>query len=546
MTQKFQPKFIFITGGVVSSLGKGVIAASIGALLESRGLKIAITKADPYINLDPGTMSPIQHGEVFVTTDGAETDLDIGHYERFTHANVTRANSFSSGQIYDQVLSSERRGDYLGKTVQVVPHITEQIKRSFFRGSEGADVSIIEIGGTVGDIECLPFLEAIRQVRYEIGMENVISVHLTLVPYIGPARELKTKPTQHSVKELRSIGIQPDILVCRANREVPTELLEKIASFCNVKSSNVFSAPDVPSIYEIPVRLHEQGFDQIIVERLGMWTRNPDLAVWYDIVERIRQPERECKIAIVGKYVDVIDSYKSLEEALQHGGIACRTKVTAQFIDAMEVNEENLSEIFANADGIVVPGGFGARGKQGKMLAIQYARENNIPFLGICLGMQLAAIEFSKNILQLKDVNSYEFDPDSEDLVVNIMADQKNIEQKGGTMRLGNFPCTLREGSLLQNIYRTSDVMERHRHRYEFNRKYSEVFENSKMQLTGTSPCGSYIEAMELEGHPWFIGCQYHPELQSKPMKPHPLFSSLVRTANIVAKERLANEQESC
>jgi CTP synthase len=530
-TRSHHTKYIFVTGGVVSSLGKGIVAASAGAILETRGLKVVITKADPYLNIDPGTMSPFQHGEVFVTDDGAETDLDIGHYERFTSVRLSRLNSFSTGQVYDAVLSKERRGDYLGGTVQVVPHITNQIKENIFKASEGADISIVEIGGTVGDIESLPFLETIRQIRYDLGPENVVYIHLTLIPYIAAAGELKTKPTQHSVRELRQIGIQPDILVCRSDRPVPDEMKKKIALFCNVAPDSVFESADSDSIYKLPMVLHEQGLDDKIVELLNIWTRNPDLSQWKKIVDRLNHPKGNVKIGIVGKYIDVADSYKSINESLIHAGIANNTKITSVFIDAEEITELNVAKKLSEFDGIIVPGGFGNRGIEGKISAIRYLRESGKPFFGICLGMQVASIEFARNALGLKHANSQEFDEHNEHLVVHMMEDQKVVSKKGGTMRLGGFPCVLKEGTKTFKAYGKKDISERHRHRFEFNNKYREAFENAGMTISGQSPDFQLVEIMELSGHPWYIACQFHPELKSRPMEAHPLFRSFIETA---------------
>lgn len=524
-------KYIFITGGVVSSLGKGIISASIGALLETRGLKVVLSKADPYINVDPGTMSPIQHGEVFVTADGAETDLDIGHYERFTRASLSRANSFSAGQVYDDVLTKERRGDYLGKTVQVVPHITGQIKNKIYQASAGADISIVEIGGTVGDIEGLPFIETIRQIRYELGPENVMSIHLTLVPYIGAAKELKTKPTQHSVKELRSIGIQPDMLICRADREVPEDLLNKIALFCNIKQNQVFELRDLDSIYRAPVVLSEQGVDQIIVDHLNIWTRKPDLAEWKWISERIDAPETNVKVAVVGKYTDVVDSYKSVSEALTHAGFANKTSVHVDLIDAKGITADNVATKLSECEALVIPGGFGESGILGKLEAIKFARIHKLPFLGICLGMQLAAIEFARNHLGISSANSQEFEERGENLVVHLMEDQIAKAQKGGTMRLGACPCIVMKDSKAFHAYGTVEIKERHRHRYEFNNRFIDAFLEGGMLFSGKSPDGKLVEILELADHPWFVACQFHPELQSRPMQGHPLFIELIGSA---------------
>lgn len=529
-------KFIFVTGGVVSSLGKGIIAASAGALLETRGLKVSLSKADPYINVDPGTMSPIQHGEVFVTDDGAETDLDIGHYERFTRASLSRLNSFSTGQVYDTVLSNERKGAYLGGTVQVVPHVTRQIKENIIKASQGVDISIIEIGGTVGDIESQPYLETIRQIRYEFGSENVICIHLTLVPYIAAAKELKTKPTQHSVKELRSVGIQPDILVCRADRHIPIELKEKIALFCNVPKDCVVEAQDVDSIYKLPLIMHDQGLDHNIVRLLNIWTRKPELSEWQSIVKRLDSPAHKCKIALVGKYTDVIDSYKSIEESFIHAGIANDASVDLIYIEATDLQPHTTKDILSSFDGIIVPGGFGSRGISGKIEAIKVAREEKIPFFGICLGMQLAAVEFAKNVLGFEDAHSQEFDPDSKHQIIHLMAHQKNITKKGGTMRLGSYPCVLNKESLAKNAYERDTIKERHRHRYEFNNSFRDSFKENGMIFSGLSPDQELVEIIELVEHPWFLACQFHPELKSKPMDCHPLFASFIKASLLKKK----------
>jgi len=532
MKTRQRTKYIFVTGGVVSSLGKGIVAASTGALLETRGLKVAITKADPYINVDPGTMSPHQHGEVFVTDDGAETDLDIGHYERFIGAKLSRRNSFSAGQVYDSVLSKERRGDYLGGTVQVIPHITDRIKENIYKASEGADIAIVEIGGTVGDIESLPFLEALRQIRYELGSENVLYVHLTLVPYINAAKELKTKPTQHSVRDLRQIGIQPDILVCRSDREIPKELRDKIAQFCNVRPERVFEARDTDSIYRIPLILHHQGLDQIVVDALNIWTKAPDLSAWKNIVDALDKPKENVSIAVVGKYVGVVDSYKSIAESLVHAGIANLAKVNFEFIDADEVNVSNVESTLSKYDGVIVPGGFGQRGIEGKITAIKYVRENKIPFLGICLGMQVAAIEFARNVLGLKDANSQEFNPNTANMIIHLMETQKNVTSKGGTMRLGAYPCKLKSGTKTFDAYgRASEISERHRHRFEFNNEFRSRFSDNGVIFSGLSPDEELVEMIEIERHPWFIACQFHPELKSRPVKAHPLFKDFVAAA---------------
>ncbi len=531
MRAKQRTKYIFVTGGVVSSLGKGIVAATAGALLETRGLKVILTKADPYINIDPGTMSPHQHGEVFVTDDGAETDLDIGHYERFTHATLSRANSFSAGKVYDTVLSKERRGDYLGGTVQVIPHITDQIKEFIFKASEGADIAIIEVGGTVGDIESLPFLEAIRQIRYDLGDSNCMLVHLTLVPYIAAAKELKTKPTQHSVRDLRQIGLQPDMLVCRSDRKIPTEQLKKIAQFCNVKQDRVFEALDADSIYRLPLLMNNQGFDQAIVETLNIWTGAPDLAAWRRIVHNLDHPSVTTKIAVVGKYVGVFDSYKSIDESLVHSGIANGCKVDVEYIDADEITPANVTQTLSRFDGILVPGGFGSRGVEGKITAIKFARESGKPFFGICLGMQVAAIEFARHALKLPRAHSQEFDPQSPDQIIHLMDSQKAVTAKGGTMRLGAYPCMLAQGSKAHQAYGSTEISERHRHRFEFNNDYRAKFEAAGVVFSGLSPNGDLVEIMEMKSHPWFVACQFHPELKSRPTKAHPLFREFVAAA---------------
>lgn len=524
-------KFIFVTGGVVSSLGKGIVAASAGALLETRGLKVTITKADPYLNVDPGTMSPFQHGEVFVTDDGAETDLDIGHYERFTSRRLTKLNSFSTGQVYDAVLGKERKGDYLGRTVQVVPHITNQIKENIFKASEDCDISIIEIGGTVGDIESLPFLETIRQIRYDLGPENVAYVHLTLVPYIAAAKELKTKPTQHSVRDLRQVGIQPDFLICRADREIPKELKEKMALFCNVPGSNVFECADSDSIYKIPMYLHKQGLDQKIVDHLNIWTRSPDLSRWKMIQTRLDDPKTTVKVGIVGKYVEVVDSYKSIFESLIHAGIENHAKIEPIYIDAEEINDANAEGMLRACDAVIVPGGFGGRGIEGKITAISFLRENKVPFLGICLGMQLAAIEIARNVLGVNAATSAEFDDKAKEPVIHLMEHQKEVSSLGGTMRLGAYPCVLKPGSMAEISYGAREVSERHRHRFEFNNEYRQRFEDHGVVFSGLSPDELLVEIMEVSDHPFFVACQFHPELKSRPVEAHPLFRDLVKTA---------------
>ncbi len=525
-------KYIFVTGGVLSSLGKGLASASIGCLLENRGLRVTLLKFDPYINVDPGTMSPFQHGEVYVTYDGAETDLDLGHYERFTNARMSKLNNVTAGKIYYSVITKERRGDYLGGTVQVIPHITNEIKESIIRiSSDDIDIVIVEVGGTVGDIESLPFLEAIRQFRKDKGPENVIFIHLTLVPYIAAADELKTKPTQHSVKELREIGIQPDILLCRTDRFLTVELKSKIALFCNVRQEAVITAKDVESIYEVPLVLHREGLDQIIIDLLKLNTKGCDLREWEVIVNKIKNPIYKVKIVIVGKYVNLQDSYKSLIEALSHGGIANQTEVEMDWLDAEKIEADGPQTYLSDADGILVPGGFGSRGIEGKIISIRWARQQRIPFLGICLGMQCAVIEFARNVVGLDGANSSEFDPDTSYPVIDILPEQKNLTQKGGTMRLGHYPCNISKDSLAFNAYQKSFILERHRHRYEFNNNFREILTRHGFKITGISPDNKLIEIIELQGHPWFLTCQFHPELQSKPMMPHPIFRDFIKAA---------------
>jgi len=535
-------KFIFVTGGVLSSLGKGLASASIGALLESRGLRVTIQKLDPYINVDPGTMNPFQHGEVFVTDDGAETDLDLGHYERFTTARMGQNNNFTSGKIYHSVITKERRGDYLGGTVQVIPHITDEIKNSIRLVSCGVDIVIVEIGGTIGDIESLPFLEAVRQFKADVGKENVLYIHLTFVPYIGTAGEVKTKPTQHSVKELRGIGIQPDILLCRTDRELSKEIKSKIALFCNVSVDAVITAKDVSCIYEVPMNFHKEGLDDKIIELLHIWTRAPRLEKWESLIEKILSPAHSVTIAIVGKYVNLIESYKSLNEALTHGGIPNDCRVNLKFIDSEKISPENCAETLSSADGILIPGGFGSRGVEGKICAARYARENKIPFFGICLGMQLAVAEYARTMLGLDGANSAEFDEHTPHPVIylmkewydeksNILHRRDEMSDKGGTMRLGAYPCRLKEGSLAYDAYKTQDISERHRHRYEFNNAYREQLEAKGLIISGLSPDGELVEIIEIREHPWFLGCQFHPEFKSTPMSPHPLFAAFIRAA---------------
>jgi CTP synthase len=522
-------KFIFITGGVVSSIGKGLTAASLGALLESRGLKVTNVKLDPYINVDPGTMSPYQHGEVFVTDDGAETDLDLGHYERFTSASMKRANNFTTGQVYDTVIQRERRGEYLGGTVQVIPHITDEIKRKVRAAAEGVDVAIIEIGGTVGDIESLPFLEAIRQMRLEVGSKNAANIHVTLVPYIKAAGEVKTKPTQHSVKELREIGIQPDIIVCRSDHDLDEEIKAKISLFCNVVRDCVILAPDVASIYDLPLKLNQQGFDAQVCDLLGIWTRDPDLSSWQKFGETARSASRLAKIGIVGKYVELQESYKSLNEALMHGGVANDAKVQLTYIDAEDLEtSDDLTPILGGVDGILVPGGFGRRGVEGKIRAAEYARTHKVPYFGICLGMQIAVIEFARNVVGLTGAHSTEFDKDGPHPVVDLMAHQREITNKGATMRLGAYPCKLAKGSLAERVYGSTAISERHRHRFEVNNAYRDQLAAKGLSLSGLSPDGALVEMCEIPDHPWFLACQFHPEYKSRPLAPHPLFRGFV------------------
>jgi CTP synthase len=533
-------KFIFVTGGVVSSLGKGIASASLAAILEARGLKVTLLKLDPYINVDPGTMNPFQHGEVFVTEDGAETDLDLGHYERFVRMKLGKRNNFTTGKIYESVLRKERRGDYLGSTVQVIPHVTDEIKRRVQEGANGADVALVEIGGTVGDIESQPFLEAIRQMGVEMGPANVVYMHLTLVPYIAAAGELKSKPTQHSVKELRSIGIQPDVLLCRADRMLPDDLRRKIALFTNVPVRAVISAVDVDNIYKIPGLLHEQGLDEIVCEKLHLTTRKADLGEWYKVVYAMEHPTGEVEVALVGKYVHLTESYKSLSEALKHAGIQTRTRVDIRYVDSERVEAEGPS-LLAGVDAILVPGGFGERGVEGKIKAVTYAREHGIPYLGICLGMQVAVIEFARNVAGLKGAHSTEFDAKTPHPVIAMitewMAAGGAIERRtagsdlGGTMRLGGQECRLKPGTRAQAIYGRGSVIERHRHRYELNNNYIELLEAKGLAVAGTSADGKLVEIVELSEHPWFVGVQFHPEFTSRPRDGHPLFSSYVLAA---------------
>ena len=533
-------KFIFITGGVVSSLGKGLASASIGALLESRGLTVALAKLDPYINVDPGTMNPFQHGEVFVTDDGTETDLDLGHYERFTHTVGSKKSNFTTGQVYDTVIAKERRGGYLGGTVQVIPHITDEIKGRILSVDEGIDVALIEIGGTVGDIESLPFLEAIRQLRNDLGKENSLFVHLTLVPFIKTADEMKTKPTQHSVKELRGIGIQPDILLCRTERFLSSDLKDKIALFCNVEKDAVITAKDVDVIYEVPLIYHKEGLDEKITQLLNIWAKKPDLSRWEAVVDTIRNPRKQVEIAVVGKYVKLKDSYKSLNEALVHGGIANNARVDIRYVDSEGLEKGEMTEI-EGVDGILVPGGFGDRGIEGKINAIQYAREHKIPYFGLCLGMQLAVVEIGRHLAGLKDAHSTEFSEGTKCPLIYLIEEwidrdsrkqkRDKLSDKGGTMRLGAYPCKVKAGSLAQKAYGQDLVHERHRHRYEFNMAFRDQLEGCGMTVTGISPDKQFVEIIELKGHPWFLACQFHPEFKSQPFNPHPLFREFIKAS---------------
>ncbi len=528
-------KLIFVTGGVVSSLGKGLSAASIGALLENRGLKVSMLKLDPYLNVDPGTMSPYQHGEVYVLDDGTETDLDLGHYERFTSAELSRKSNYTAGRIYQRVLEKERRGDYLGATVQVIPHITSEMKEVILDSVQESDVSIVEIGGTVGDIESLPFLEAIRQLPYDIGRDNCLFIHLTLVPYIKTAGEVKTKPTQHSVKELRQIGISPDVIICRCDEVLPEPVKQKISLFCDVGVNCVFSAVDVSTIYALPSVLHAEGLDDKIAEKLNIWSRSPDLDKWDEIVRRVQDPTSEVTISVVGKYIDLVDSYKSLHEALVHGGLANEVRVGLRYVDSDELTtgSEAIAKL-QQSDGILVPGGFGDRGIEGKINAIELARTANIPFFGICLGMQLAVVEFARNVAKLAGATSQEFDDRAEHQVIAILEDQKQVEHKGASMRLGAFPCALTESTVAHRLYSgASDISERHRHRYEVNNAYRERLLERGLVFSGLSPDQQLVEMIELDSHPFFVGCQFHPEFKSKPFAPHPLFAGFIEAARL-------------
>ncbi len=525
-------KFIFVTGGVLSSLGKGLTAASVGALMECRGLTVTFLKLDPYINVDPGTMNPFQHGEVFVTDDGAETDLDLGLYERFTSAVLGKANNITTGKIYDSVINKERRGEYLGGTVQVIPHITDEIKNCILSLADGVDIVIVEVGGTVGDIESLPFLEAIRQLRWDLGEHNALYIHVTLVPYIKAAGELKTKPTQHSVMKLREIGIQPDVLICRGEQVLSMDIKKKIALFCNVDVNAVVSAADVESIYEVPLMFNREGLDDRIIDKLNMWTKSPDLSVWEGIVKNLKNPSSEVTIAVVGKYVNLVESYKSLNEALVHGGIPGGIRVNLDFVDAEQIEAEGAEKLLGKADGILVPGGFGSRGIEGKIAAARYAREHNVPYFGICLGMQVAAADFMRSLCGHDRANSTEFDKDTDCPIIDLMPEQKNIDKLGGTMRLGAYECDLKKDSLAFAAYKTPTIWERHRHRFEFNNEYRAQVEGKGMVISGVNPQRDLVEIVEIPEHKWFLGCQFHPEFKSRPTKPHPLFVSFIQAAS--------------
>jgi CTP synthase len=532
-------KYIFVTGGVVSSLGKGLASASMGALLEARGLKVSLLKFDPYLNVDPGTMSPFQHGEVFVTDDGAETDLDLGHYERFTRVRMLRDNNCTAGRIYETIISKERRGDYLGKTVQVIPHVTDEIKAAIRKVATDVDVVIVEVGGTVGDIESLPFLEAIRQMRLEKGRDNVLFVHLTLIPFIGVSGELKTKPTQHSVKELREIGIQPDILLCRTDHFLSPEIKQKIALFCSVPEEAVITAKDVDNIYEVPLVLAHEGLDTQIQRCLKLETRERNLQPWVELMDKIRHPRDEVNIGIVGKYVGYQDSYKSLHEALFHGGLARRLKVKISWVESEGLEGEGCEEQLRDLDGILVPGGFGRRGIPGMLKGIEHARTRKVPYFGICLGMQCAVIEYARNVCGLQGADSSEFDPSTPHRVIYKLRELRGIDELGGTMRLGAWTCRLKPGSFAARAYGTLEISERHRHRYEFNREYEEILVANGLQLTGVTPDGTYVEIVEIRDHPWFLGCQFHPEFKSRPLEPHPLFTAFISAAYAYRLERL-------
>jgi len=531
-------KFVFVTGGVVSSLGKGIAAASLGRLLVQRGLSVTMLKFDPYINVDPGTMSPFQHGEVYVTDDGAETDLDLGHYERFIDRSLSQQNNVTTGRVYQNVISKERRGEFLGSTVQVIPHITDEIKHAIRRPAAGHDIVIVEIGGTVGDIESLPFLEAIRQFRQEVGRENALFVHLTLVPFIAAAGELKTKPTQHSVRELMEIGIQPDILVCRSDHPLSAEIKRKIALFCNVDFGCVIDSPDVRSIYEIPLRFHEQGFDRVVCQRLHLETAEPDLAAWETMVDKLVRPAERVKIAVVGKYTDLHDAYKSVQEALLHGGIPNDVGVDIEWLGSDSFTDQAAAaKLLAGKHGLLVPGGFGVRGVDGMVEGVRWAREHGLPFFGICLGLQVAIIEFGRDVCRLQGTNSTEFEPDCESPVISLLASQREVADLGGTMRLGAYPARLRSGSLAARAYAATEISERHRHRWEVSNAFRDVLAEHGLRFSGQSPDGSLVEIIELPEHPWFLGCQFHPELKSRPTRAHPLFASFIGAAKRFAEQ---------
>ena len=540
---KTPTKFVFVTGGVVSSLGKGLVSASIGALMENRGLKVANIKLDPYINVDAGTMNPLQHGEVFVTDDGAETDLDLGHYERFVSTRMSALNNVTSGQVYHSVISKERAGDYLGGTVQVIPHVTDEIKDRVRRCADGLDLLVVEVGGTVGDIESLPFLEAIRQLRIELGAQNSVSVHVTLLPYLNAAGELKTKPTQHSVGKLREIGIQADVLVCRSEHEIEEGLLRKIAMFCNVSLDAVFCSTDVDTVYQLPILLADQGLDNKLSDFLNIWSRAARLKEWEALTEKIRNPKRRVTIGMVGKYVQLVESYKSLNEALIHGGVANDAHVQILHVDAEDIEERGADALLSDLDGILVAPGFGSRGTEGKITAVRYARENSIPFFGICLGMQMAVVEFARNVCGLVGAASTEMDPQAAHPVVDLLPDQRGMTDKGATMRLGAYPCSLTEGSKARTIYGSDQISERHRHRWEVNNSYRDTLEGSGLVLSGLSPSGQLVEMVELPGHPYFVACQFHPEFKSRPLEPHPLFSRFVSAAvQYASRARIARD----
>ncbi len=524
-------KYIFITGGVVSSLGKGVAAASVGAILEAHGFTVTLMKLDPYVNVDPGTMSPYQHGEVYVTDDGAEADLDLGHYERFTHATTTKGHNFTTGKIYEAVINKERRGDYLGKTVQVIPHITDEIKEGMRRVAGDHDVVIVEVGGTIGDIESLPFLEAIRQFRQELGRNNAVNIHLTLVPYIQAAEELKTKPTQHSVRELREIGLVADVLLCRVDRPLPDELRHKIALFCNVSAEQVIAARDVDTIYKVPTAFCREGLDDLLLDLLNLPRYDRDMSRWEKLVKKIKHPKHHVRIGIVGKYVEMRDAYKSLNEALSHGGIANQTRVELVYISAEEIETGHWPPELQEVDGILVPIGFGQRGSEGKIRAARYARENKVPFFGICLGMQMMVVEYARNVCAIRDATSTEFSPAATNPVIYKLRELLGVEEMGGTMRLGAYPCHLQENTLARRIYGKAEISERHRHRYEVNQKYLEALTDHGLVVSGTSPDGKFVEMVELVNHPWYLGCQFHPEYKSRPYEPHPLFVSYIAAA---------------